>query len=161
MLHLNNICPICSAELQKIRTELRGSRRDEAGNPLADIVILEGWCPSCEIFLTRRVIGRESDTGWITSFVQEDTLTRSLTPDAVAEIVQGMDIDLNWKERLWKEQVEKFLSMKKEQDKFYEYISKDGPYIIKGLTIKRGENLIGRFVYFIEEDSAKTGTNAD
>jgi hypothetical protein len=154
MPHLNDTCPICSAELQNIRNELRGSRRDESGNPLADIVVLESWCTSCEIFLTRRIIGRESDTGWKTSFVQEDTLTRSLTPDAVAEIVQGIDVDLPWKERLWKEQLEKFLSMKKEQDEFYEYVSRDERYIIKGFTIKRGENLVGRFVYFIEEDSA-------
>lgn len=149
MMQFNDICPICSVEVQKVRTELRGSRKDKSGKRIGDIRILESWCPSCEIYLTRKIIGRESDSGWKTSFVQENTLKRSINSDTLEKILQSIEIDLYREEKL-----EKFLSMMTAQDEIYEYVLRDEEYTIKGLTIKREKNLIGDFRYSVEIDLA-------
>lgn len=141
----NECCPVCSAGVTGRNTIMEASRRDKDGKRMARVYLLESWCPQCAIFLTRRTAGVK-DSGWVTSFVEEHTLTRETGQPELEMLRNTLKND---EEKI--ECLDKFLSVKKSTDRLYQFVRKDGTYKITGLVIKRDNFLVGEFMYLVEE----------
>ena len=128
-------CPICGGQVTK--EEWVGHFNTGIEPHLHSY---EAFCESCQIVLTRTISGKQ-DTGWRSSFVDIRDIVGELSSEEVAQVeiilAQYPILLANW---------QKFITQKRGTDIVCRFKEKDVPYT--GLTIKRGDHLIGRFWVF-------------
>jgi hypothetical protein len=102
--------------------------------------LYQAFCESCQIVLERIVVGGE-DTGWFSNSVDLQDIVGELS-DAD---VQGVEKMLAKSPTLLA-QWQAFIVQKRHTDLVCRFKRDDSPYT--GLTIKRGDHLIGQFSLF-------------
>ena len=102
--------------------------------------LYQAFCESCRIALERTVAGEE-DSGWVSSSVDRQDIVGELS---AAEITKVEKILAPYPVLLaqWQE----FIDQKRETDLVCRFKKRDSVYT--GLTIKRGNHLIGQFSVF-------------
>lgn len=131
----NELCPICGGPVTQetwvghVNTGVQSHRH-----------VQKAFCESCQIVLERIIAGTQ-DTGWFSSSVDGQNLIGELSDEEVAQVAKRLG---NYPTLLaqWQE----FIVQKRETDVVCRFTERDSPYT--GLTIKRGNHLIGRFSIF-------------
>ena len=131
----NGICPICGGPVTK---EIWVGHVNMGLQPHRHLY--KAFCKSCQIVLERTIVG-EQDTGWFSSSVDKQDIVGELSNE---EIIQVEKLLAKYPTLLtqWQE----FIAQKREPDLVCRFKKKDSPYT--GLTIKRGDHLIGQFSVF-------------
>ena len=131
----NGTCPICGGPVTKETWAGHLNMGEQAHEHL-----YKAFCESCQIVLERKVVGKQ-DTGWFSSSVDKQSIVGELSHVEVAQIEKILakypNLLTQWKE---------FISQKREADIVCRFKEKDSVYT--GLTIRRGNHLIGRFWLF-------------
>ena len=131
----NGTCPICGGPVTK--EEWVGHVNTGMN---AHVHHYEAFCESCQIMLKRTIAGKQ-DTGWRSSSVDNQDIVGELSGDEVAQVEMILakypTLLAKWQE---------FIAQKRETDLVCRFKEEDAPYT--GLTIKRGNHLIGRFWVF-------------
>jgi hypothetical protein len=129
-------CPICGGQI----TRERWAGHANMGE-LPHGHFFEAWCESCHIVLYRDIFGKH-DTGWLSSKVNRQDVVGELSQEELDCIDKKLARDSSIYYAEWKE----FIVQKQETDLVCRFKKKDYPYT--GLTIKRGDYLIGSFLVF-------------
>ena len=145
------VCDICATSLTDIRVIRRGSLKRTPERPLGGGMSLsEAWCPNCEIFLTKKTFNGEVED-WKSSYISHDELVSEVSNHQQSKLEEDvLFIDSNEKHSTAKERWDKFISMKKETDKLFQYLRKDQHLTITGYVIKRANHLIGFYIHNID-----------
>jgi len=135
MITDNGICPICEGPVTK------ATRVDHFNiDAQAHVHQFKAFCASCQIILERTIAGKQ-DTGWFSSSVDQQDVVSELSREEVAQVekllARSPTLLNQWRE---------FIAQKQETDIVCRFQEQDSPYT--GLTIKRGNYLIGRFWVF-------------
>jgi hypothetical protein len=144
-------CTICQSELINEKVYFRAKSFDE--KPKGDIVIYEAWCPSCQIYLTRKSEGKKSGI-WKSSIVDQKHIGNALKNDVVdnlKNVIENLDSN-NDSFFLIKQLWHRFISMKKDDDEIRTYQDQTG----KGLVIMRDGHRIGNFPDLMDIVSSTT-----
>lgn len=128
----NGTCPICEGPITKETWASHVNMGEQAHGHL-----YKAFCASCQIVLSRKITGKQ-DTGWFSSTVYEQDIIGELSHEEIAQVEKTLtkypSLLTQWQE---------FIAQKREADVVCRFKEQDSPYT--GLTIKRGNNLIGRF----------------
>jgi hypothetical protein len=124
-------CPICGGPVTK------ATRVGHFNSGMqAHVHQFKAFCESCQIVLERTTA--KQDTGWFSSSVDQQDVVGELSREEVAQVEKVLArypiLLSQWRE---------FIAQKQETDVVCRFKEKDSPYT--GLTIKRGNHLIGRF----------------
>lgn len=131
-------CTICQSELINQKVYFRA----KSAEPKGDLVIYEAWCPSCQIYLTRKSEGKKRGI-WKSSIVDQKYIGNALENDVVENlrnVIETLDSN-NDSFFLIKQLWDRFISMKKDGDEIHSYQDQIG----KGLVIMRDGHRIGNF----------------
>ncbi|MBC7877591.1 MAG: hypothetical protein H7Y59_10510 [Anaerolineales bacterium] len=128
-------CPICAGQITK---EIRIGHLNKGEQ--AHGYLYKAFCESCQIMVERNIFGKQ-DTGWFSSSVDKKNIIGELLDEELVQIekmlIKYPRLLIQWRE---------FIAQKRETDVVCRFKEKDLPYT--GLTIKRGDYLIGRFWVF-------------
>ena len=131
----NGSCPICAGQVTR-ETWVGHVNMGEQ----AHVHLYKAFCESCQIIVERKIIGKQ-DTGWLSSAVDKQDVVDELSHEEVGQVEKSLTrypkLLIKWKE---------FIAQKRETDIVCRFKEKDALYT--GLTIKRGNHLIGRFSVF-------------
>jgi len=102
--------------------------------------LFKAFCDSCQIVVQQAAFGAQ-DTGWVSSSVDKQDIVGELSREEVVQVEKSLakypTLLTQWRE---------FIAQKQETDIVCRFKQKDLPYT--GLTIKRGDYLIGQFWVF-------------
>jgi hypothetical protein len=128
-------CPICGGQITREAWVGHVNTAQQAHEHL-----YKAFCEACQIVVERKIFGKQ-DTGWFSSSVNEQDIVGELSQEEVTQVEQILARYPNLLTK-WKE----FIAQKQNTDIVCRVKEKDSPYT--GLTIKRGNHLIGRFWVF-------------
>ena len=131
----NGACPICGGQITREAWVGHVNMGQQAHGHL-----YQAFCESCQIVVERKIVGKQ-DTGWLSSSVDIRDIVGELSDEEVSQVEKVLAGYSNLLTK-WKE----FMAQKQETDIVCRFKEKDSPYT--GLTIKRGNHLIGRFWVF-------------
>ena len=128
-------CPICGGSITKETWVGHVNTGEQAHGHF-----YKAFCESCQIVLERKIIGKQ-DTGWFSSSVDKQDIVAELSYEEIAQVTKILakypNLLTQWQE---------FIAQKREADVVCRFKQEDSQYT--GLTIKRGNHLIGRFSVF-------------
>ena len=128
----NGACPICGGPVTK-KTWVGHTNRGEQ----AHVHLYEAFCESCQIVLKRNIAGKQN-TGWFASSVNLQDIVGVLADEEIS-MVENLLAGYPTLFAKWQE----FIAQKQDNDLLCRFKENDSQYT--GLTIKRGNHLIGRF----------------
>lgn len=153
-------CIICKSHLINKKQTARARMRDVNGKPLADWISYKAWCPKCEIYLRKTKQGK-TEGYWIISVVKESDKIAEICESDFLKIKYNIEKELEiiddkfmYKRERWIE----FITIKKQNDKIYEFSQIDNDYTIRGYTIKRDNYFIGDYITAIKKTSINSAS---
>ncbi len=149
-----DICIICNSQLEEKEIILRARMRNKDGKPQADRITYKARCPNCEIYLRKHNQGK-TEGHWGISNIKERDLKAELSESEFLKLKITVEKKLEeiidhymFKREKWIE----FITIKKQNDKVYEFSQYDGDYIINGYVIKRDNYFISEYITEIKKN---------